>query len=498
MTVATAQYLAIDLGAESGRGMLGAFDGARITLRELGRFATGQGEQDIGSDGIRRWDWPRITGEIQTLLRHGQRDTDGALAGVGVDSWGVDFGLLDSQGQLLERPLHYRNDANPGAMARVLDVIPKDELWAATGIQPLAFNTLFQLAAIHQRDPSLLDRAQALLFVPDLVHYELTGRKGSMGVERTEASTSQLMQPGAGAWQPELLARLGMPSQYLGPLVAPGSPVGTAEGGTPIYAPATHDTASAVAAVPFEAGRSGVFLSSGTWSLLGVERPSPVLSVAALKAGFSNEGGVAGTTRFLKNIMGLWLVQECRRSLKRRAGQEYSYAELTALAAAAPAGGPLVDATDSRFLAPRNMAEEIRAACRETGQPEPNEAGALIRCCLESLALAYRHALENLHQIAGTTFDVIHIVGGGSQNRVLNQWAADACGLPVVAGPSEVTALGNVLGQLVASGAVEDWTEARQISRQSAAGEEFTPNPAAKTDWDERAGRWERLGAKHR
>ncbi|MBV9852017.1 MAG: rhamnulokinase [Armatimonadetes bacterium] len=490
--MATQQFLAVDLGAESGRGMLGAFDGARVTLRELGRFATSRGEQDIGPDGVRRWDWPRITGEIRALLRQAQGETGGALAGVGVDSWGVDFGLLDAQGRLLEMPLHYRNDANPPAMARALGVIAKEELWAATGIQPLAFNTLFQLAAVQAREPSLLKRAATLLFVPDLAHHALTGG-AARGAERTEASTSQMMTPGARAWQPELLTRLGMPSQFLGPLVEPGSPVGTAEGGTPIYAPATHDTASAVAAVPFEAGRAGVFLSSGTWSLFGVERPSPVLSLDALNAGFSNEGGVAGTTRFLKNIMGLWLVQECRRSLRRSEGRDYSYAELTALAAEAPADGPLVDAADPRFLAPPDMADEIRTACRESGQPEPEGAEALIRCCLESLALAYRHALENLSRITGMAFEVIHIVGGGSQNKVLNQWAADACGLPVIAGPGEVTALGNVLGQLVASGAVKYWAEARQVSRQSAAGEEFTPDPVAHATWDERAAHWERL-----
>ena len=486
------QYLAIDLGAESGRGMLGAFDGERITLRELGRFATSRGEQDIGPDGVRRWDWPRIIGEIRNLLRQAQQETDGKLAGVGVDSWGVDFGLLDAQGRLLTMPLHYRNDANVAAMARVLDVIPKEELWAATGIQPLAFNTLFQLAAIQQRDPALLERAARLLLIPDLVHNALSGGAAA-SVEATNGSTTQLMQPGAQVWQTGLPGRLGIPAQFLGPLVSAGTKVGTAEGGTMIYAPATHDTASAVTAVPFEAGRPGVFLSSGTWSLLGVERPSPVLSPDALHAGFSNEGGVAGTTRFLKNIMGLWLVQECRRSLTRHGGREYSYAELSVLAAAAPTDGPLVDATDTRFLAPSDMAGEICAACRETGQLEPSDVGALIRCCLESLALAYRDAIEGLSRLTSSHYDVIHIVGGGSQNRVLNQWAADACGIPVVAGPSEVTALGNVLGQLVGSGTVRDWSEARQVSRQSAVGETFTPNPAAQADWDERATRWERV-----
>ena len=249
--MATQHYLAIDLGAESGRGMLGAFDGERVTLRELGRFATSRGEQDIGPDGHGGGTGRAWSARSNPSCSRRRQETGGTLAGVGVDSWGVDFGLLDAQGQLLEMPLHYRNDANPPAMERVLGVIPKEELWAATGIQPLAFNTLFQLAAIHQRDPTLLERAKALLFVPDLMHYELTGRTWAAGAERTEASTSQLMQPGAQAWQPDLLTRLGMPSQFLGPLVMPGTPVGTTAGGTPIYAPATHDTASAVVAVPF-------------------------------------------------------------------------------------------------------------------------------------------------------------------------------------------------------------------------------------------------------
>lgn len=486
MTMTAQQYLAIDLGAESGRGILGTFDGARVTLRELGRFATGQGQADVGSDKIRRWDWPRIVKEVQGLLLQAQHETGGSLAGVGVDSWGVDFGLLDTQGNLLESPLHYRNDANPPAMAEVMANIPKREIWAMTGIQPLAFNTLYQLAAIQKRDAALLERAARLLLIPDLLHHTLTGGHSST-VERTNGSTTQLMQPGAQAWQTGLLTQLNIPTQFLGPLGDAGTHVGVAAGGTPVYAPATHDTASAVAAVPFAGNRRGAFLSSGTWSLLGIEVPFPVLSLEALHAGFSNEGGVAGTTRFLKNIMGLWLVQECRRSLMRQEGREYSYVELTALAAAAPSGGALVDATDARFLAPVDMAEEIRAACRDSGQPAPTDIGSLIRCCLESLALAYRHGLAQLEQLTGVRFDILHIVGGGSQNAVLNQWAADACGVPVIAGPSEVTALGNVLGQMVGAGAVASWADAREISCRSADCQEYWPDPASQRQWDERA-----------
>jgi len=469
--MASQNYLAFDLGAESGRGILGAFDGDRLTLEEVGRFATGRGQDDIGPDGVRRWDIGRIGSEIEALLGRAQAQA-GTLHGVGVDTWGVDFGLLDAQGRLLEAPVHYRDERHPPAMTEVHSLVAPEEIWAKTGVQFLPFNTLYQLYALQTRRPSLLDRAAHLLLMPDLFHHQLTGGR-SLANERTEASTTQLFNPATRDWEPSLLNRLGLPSHFLGEIVPAGTRVGETAEGVPVYAPGSHDTASAVAATPAAPDTHWAFLSSGTWSLLGVELPAPNLTAEARELGFSNEFGVGETIRFLKNIMGLWLVQECRRSLKQTEGRDYSYAELTALAGSALPGGPLVDATAHRFLAPPDMAQEICAACAESGQPAPQDAGALIRCCLDSLAHAYRQALDGLEHLLGTKFDALHIVGGGSQNRLLNQLTADACGIPVVAGPSEATAIGNVLAQLVASGAVADWAQARALARHSFPTETF-------------------------
>lgn len=484
--MAAQNYLAIDLGAESGRGVAAGWDGERLTLRELRRFPTGRGEDDLGADGVRRWDFERLWAEVEATLAQAQRE-DAVLAGVGVDSWGVDFGFLDAQGTLLEPPVHYRDASHPQAMKDAFHVVSADTLWDATGIQMLPFNTLFQLLARQKRDAGLLDRAQHLLMIPDLLHHRLTAG-AALGVERTNASTTQFLSPLTKTWDTDLLARFDLPSHFLGGLADAGTRLGETADGIPVYAPATHDTGSAVVAVPVMPGeRNWAYLSSGTWSLLGVERPEPVLAREAFRAGLSNEGGVGGTTRLLQNIMGLWLVQECRRSLRRREGREYSYAELAVLAEAAPADGPLFDATDQRFLAPADMITEIGQSCRESGQTAPSDIGPLIRCCLDSLALAYRRALCGLEVLLGQQFTVLHIVGGGSQNRLLNQLAADACGIPVIAGPGEATALGNALGQLVASGAVANWAEAREVCRRSCPTETFVPDPAASARWQERA-----------
>lgn len=480
--MAVQQYLAIDLGAESGRGILADYDGQRITLSEIGRFPTTLGKEDIGADGVRRWEFERIWSEIDGLYRQALARSDGRLAGVGTDSWGVDFGLLDSNGQLLEQPMHYRNTANTAAMEATLARVPRETIWNATGIQFMPINTLYQLVAVSQRAPDLLDRAHRMLLIPDLVHNRLTGGK-SLTVERTDGSTSQLIDPQTRDWNLDLIAKAGLPSQYLAPLTDAGSKVGDTPDGVPVYTPGTHDTAAAVAAVPAEPGTRWAFLSSGTWSLLGVELAEPVLTEKALRMGLSNEAGVGGMIRLLKNIMGMWLVQECRRILKARGDREYSYTDLSALAQAAPAGGPLIDAVHTRFLAPVDMIEEICGACRETGQTAPTEVGSIIRCCLESLALAYHRTLRDLEDLLGVKFDVLHIVGGGSQNRLLNQWTADACGIPVLAGPGEATALGNVLGQLVGAGEISGWEEARRLSRLSFTPELFEPVPGARASW---------------
>ena len=472
MTAAAQHYLAFDLGAESGRGILGHFDGQRLSLEEIGRFATGQGEGDVGPDGVRRWEFDRIGADVDGLLARAET-LAGGMDGVGVDTWGVDFGLLDAQGRLLEAPIHYRDTRHPPAMQAVHEIVSPEDIWAATGIQFLPFNTLYQLYALQKRAPGLLERAAHLLMIPDLLHHRLTNSRSFAG-EITNASTTQMVNPRTRAWEPSLLTRLGLPSQSLGQIVPAGSALGVTGSGVPVYAVGTHDTASAVAATPAMPGTRWAFLSSGTWSLLGVELPEPNLSQEAFQKGFSNELGVGGTVRFLQNIMGLWLVQECRRSLTRTRGRDYSYLELTALAEAAPSDGPRVDATAHRFLAPADMAAEIGAACAESGQTLSEGVGPLIRCCLDSLASAYQQALGDLAEMLGIQFDALHIVGGGSQNRLLNQLTANACGIPVIAGPSEATAIGNVLGQLVASGAVSDWEQARAVARNSFPTETFS------------------------
>lgn len=467
------EFLAVDLGAESGRGVLASFDGQRVALRELHRFPTGQGAQDIGPDGVRRWEFERIWDSIsQTLaLAHTQAPD---LAGVAVDSWGVDFGLLDAQGRLLDAPIQYRDASHGLAMQAVLAAVPAEEIWDGTGIQLLPFNTLYQIKARQERDARLLEQARHLLLIPDLLTHRLT-EGAALGVEMTNAGTTQCLDTRTHTWNTGLLERLGLPTHFLGDLILPGTAVGKTTQGVPVYAVGSHDTASAVAAVPAQAGTRWAFLSSGTWSLLGAEIASPQLAPRVREIGFSNEVGVGGMTRLLKNIMGLWLVQECRRALQAGDGHDYSYPELAVLAEAVPPGGPTFDATHQRFLAPADMRQEIAAACRETGQAPPQGAGPLIRCCLDSLALAYRESLQALESVLGQTFDILHVVGGGSQNRLLNQLTANACGVPVVAGPGEATALGNVLGQLVASGLVSDWAEAREVSVRSSQTETFLP-----------------------
>ena len=357
-------------------------------------------------------------------------------------------------------------------MQAVQETLSREEIWDATGLQFLPFNTLYQLHALQARSPGLLNRAARLLMIPDLLHHQLTGGRSRVN-EITDASTTQLVNPRTRQWEPSLLTRIGLPSHFLGEIISAGTCVGATNDGVPIYASGTHDTASAVAATPAEPGKRWAFLSSGTWSLLGRELDAPNLSREAWERGFSNELGVGNTVRLLKNIMGLWLVQECRRSLKRTEGQEFSYAELTRLAEAAPSGGPVVDATAHRFLAPADMAQEIGDACRESGLPIPDGVGPLIRCCLDSLAQAYGQAVGDLERLGGEKIQVLHVVGGGSQNRLLNQLTAQACGIPVIAGPSEATAVGNILGQLVASGAVAGWGQARQVARQSFPTERF-------------------------
>jgi rhamnulokinase len=474
--------LAFDLGAESGRGILGTFDGAKLSLDVVHRFPNGP----VRVLEHLYWDPLRLFDEMKQALRqvaakHGRVDS------IGVDTWGVDFALLGRGDVLLGNPRHYRDPHTETILDETFARVPRGEIFRQTGIQFMRFNSLFQLLALKRDGSPVLEHAQAFLMMPDLFHFWLTGVKAN---ELTNATTSQCYDPTARRWAAPLLERLALPAGIFQSLVQPGSKLGTLrpsvvqETGLPAAAvilPATHDTGSAVAAVPAE-GSSWCYLSSGTWSLMGAEIAQPIIDGRALRFNFTNEGGVNGTIRLLKNIMGLWLVQECRRAWER-AGKTYSYEELTHLAEASSPFASLVDPDDASFILPGNMVEAVAAFCKNSGQPVPVEPGPVIRCCLESLALRYRWVLERLEELVGRGIDVIHIVGGGSQNQLLNQLTADCCNRLVVAGPVEATAIGNLLVQALGLGFVSDLADARQLVRRSFPVQRFEPRQAER--WSE-------------
>lgn len=483
MNHATANFLAIDLGASSGRVILGRWDGARLALEELHRFWNGPAERP----GELRWEAARLWGEVKRGLA-AYAAADGApLAGIGVDTWAVDFGLLDADGRLLGDPFHYRDPRTAGVAEQVDARVPPERLYGLTGIQRLPFNTIYQLVSMAQRGDPHLAAAETLLLIPDLFHYWMTGRRVA---EYTNASTTALLDARTRGWADGLCAELGLPRHILPPLVAPGTALGLllpavrdAVGlrhDTPIIASATHDTASAVAAVPGLDERSA-YISSGTWSLVGVELEQPVLDQRARRLNFTNEGGVAGTVRFLKNVGGLWLLQECQRQW-RRAGQDLDWPALVEQAGRAAPLRSLVDPDDPAFLQPGDMPAAIRAACRASGQPEPDSVGALVRCCLESLALKYRWVVEALEQLTGRRIETLRVVGGGSQNGLLCQLTADACARPVVAGPVEATALGNILVQAIATGHLPDLAAGRRAVATTLQQTVYQPRPGA--EWD--------------
>jgi rhamnulokinase len=476
---AAQKILAFDLGAESGRGILGLFDGGRLRLEVVHRFPNGP----VRTLDSLHWDVLRLHSEILAGLRKCAADY-GGVDSVGVDTWGVDFALLGRGGTLLGNPRHYRDPHTEGIMEAAFARLSRAELYRRTGLQFMRFNSLFQLLALQRDRSPLLDAAESLLFMPDLFHYFLSGMKVN---EYTDASTSQMLDPTARSWASDVLRTFELPARLPGTLTPPGTLLGplrpsvAAETGVapiPVVAPATHDTAAAVAAVPAGAG-SWAYISSGTWSLMGIELWTPLLGDDALAANFTNEGGVGGTVRFLKNVMGLWLVQECRR-IREREGKSYDYGELTRLAEAAPAFVSLVDPDDATFLLPASMPVAVGEFCRKHGQPAPANDAALVRCCLESLALKYRWVLEKLETLSGQRIDAIHIVGGGSQNALLCQFTADACGRPVIAGPVEATAIGNILTQALGLRLLGSLAEAREVVRRSFEVVTFEPrNPEA-------------------
>ncbi|MCC7192349.1 MAG: rhamnulokinase [Phycisphaeraceae bacterium] len=469
-------YIAFDLGAESGRAMLAVLSNDRLELTEAHRFLNTPQRLPSGLHWNLTELWANL---VEGLRKCGKlaKEKKIKLVSLGVDTWGVDYGLIGASGELLGIPFAYRDTRNGPAMAATVKKLSEKSIYQATGIQFMPFNTLFQLVAAKKSEPGLLELANQggrLLFMPDLLHYFFSGKPH---VEATIASTSQMIDPRSGRWATGLLKSLGLPTRALGKIVPAGTRIGklraeiaaNAEVGLlDVIVPGSHDTASAVAAVPVDESQSKnwAYLSSGTWSLMGVEIDRPKLNEAARQAGFTHERGVGGKIRFLKNIAGLWLVQECRRDFARR-GQEFSYQQLTDLAAKAEPFRTLVDPGYAPFASPGDMPAKIAQFAKQTGQKLPTTPGQYVRACLESLALTYRRTLDRIESVIEKKIDVLHIVGGGGQNTLLNQMTADAINRRVIVGPYEATAVGNALTQAIGAGQVRNLVHLRAIVRKS-------------------------------
>jgi len=469
------KMLAFDFGASSGRAILGIFDGKKLDLTEIHRFSN----DPVEVNGNLHWDVLRLFYEIkQGILKAGIQGYND-LDSIGVDTWGVDFGLLDRDGNLIGNPYHYRDKRTDGMMDEAFRIVPRDEIYRQTGIQFMWYNTLFQLLSMRINNSPQLQSTATLLFMPDLFNYFLTGTKST---EYSIASTSQLMNPVSGTWAYELMDRLGIPTGIFTDITKSGTIIGNLNpdiatelrvNRAPVVSVASHDTASAVAAVP-ASGEDYIYISSGTWSLLGVELSKPIINDKSLKFNFTNEGGVNNTVRFLKNIMGLWLIQECRRQWQRE-GENLSYSQLEQMAMEPKPFEMFIDPDHNTFAYPGDMPGRIREFCRNTSQAVPQTKSEIMRCIYQSLALKYRYAIECMEEILGRKLPVIHIVGGGIKDRLLSQLTADATGKHVIAGPAEATALGNIAVQAMALGEVGSLKEAREIIKNSVPTEEYIP-----------------------
>lgn len=488
-------YLAVDIGASSGRHVLGLFDGRRLRLEEVHRFDNGP----VEVSGRLYWDLLGQWSQVRAGLRAAAARLNRSPFSVGVDTWGVDFGLLGRGDELLGNPYHYRDSRTNGMFDRAFAVVPREEIFRHTGLQFMQLNTLYQLLAMRLSNSPLLEQAESLLLMPDLFHWMLSGVKCN---EMTEASTTQFYNPIKGGWAVELLEKLSLPKHILGRIAQPGTVLGPLRAelaaecglqGTKVVLPGSHDTASAVMAVPADSqvGKrpDWCYISLGTWALMGVESPRPLVDENVLRMNFTNEGGVGGTTRLLKNIAGLWLVQECRR-VWNMAGANLDWEAINRLSAAAPAHRAFVDPDAAEFAAPGNMPKAICEFCCRTNQTPPEDRGAIVRCALESIAMKFRQVLGMCEQLVGGRLDTIHIVGGGTKNRQLCQAAADACGRRVLAGPVEATAIGNLLMQAVADGSVASIAEARAVVRDSFPMEEYLPHDTSA--WDDAFERFKR------
>jgi rhamnulokinase len=480
-------FLAFDFGAESGRAILARFHSDVLTTQEIHRFAN----EPVEYGGSLHWDVARLWWEVRKALASVKEIP---LAGIGVDAWGVDFALLGEKGELLQNPYHYRDSRTANCMEEVFRIVSREEIYMTTGIQFMPINTLYQLFASARDTPSVLKAAHKFLTIPDLFNFWLTG---NAVCEYSNATTTQLVNPRTRTWANDLIERLGLPTHFWPDIVEPGTLVGklstdiaqhSALAETPVIAPATHDTGSAVAAISAREGTA--FLSSGTWSLLGTELDAPVINTKALEMNFTNEGGVNGTTRLLKNVMGLWMLQCCRQAWTAQ-GKCHDYAELMELASRESSFTSLIDPDHESFLRPGDMPANIDRFCAQTHQPAPDSPPAYTRVILESLAFKYRLVLSNLEGLTGRRVEQIRVIGGGSKNRLLNQMTADAIGRKVIAGPAEATALGNVAMQMLATGAADSLKEVRGVIERSFPTEVF--EPLDPTKWDRHAKRFEQF-----
>ena len=470
------KHLAFDFGASSGRAMLGTFDGKKIELTEIHRFLN----EPVEINGTLCWDVLRLFHELKQGLLKAQQAGHTDITSIGIDTWGVDFGLIDNNGDLMGNPVHYRDSRTDNIMQESFEIMSRDEQYTRCGLQFMQFNTLYQLLALKKKSPHMLQMADKAIFMPDLFNYFLTGQKVC---ESTIASTSQLCDPQSHEFAKDIFKRFDLDDSLFPNIVKPGAITGNIKESVinelglkynpVVISVAQHDTASAVMAVPAQTQRFA-YISSGTWSLLGSETAVPYTNEAASQLNFTNEGGYADTTRLLKNIMGLWIIQECKRQWDRK-GEVFSFGEIADMASKCDPLKCFIDPDDNLFMPPNGMVDRIQEYCRKTGQFVPQTHGEIARCVYESLAMKYRMSLEGLEQILGYDLPVLHVVGGGCQNKALCQYTANAIGRPVIAGPVEATAIGNIACQLIAMGEIKDIWEARKIISESFESIEYVP-----------------------
>ena len=471
--MASKRVLAFDFGASSGRAILATYADGKIAMQEIHRFSN----DPVNLCGTLYWDVQRLFFEIKQGITKAVHQ--GGFDAIGIDTWGVDFGLLDAHGQLVANPVHYRDERTVGMMEKAYEKVPQQELYDRTGIQLMRLNTVFQLVSLAENRPDLLERAETMLLMPDLLAYFLTGAKYA---EYSEVSTTQMLDPKTGDWAYDLLERLGIPTRLLPKIIDAGTPYGTLRAdicdelgcpAVPVIAVCTHDTGSAVAAVPSQKD-DFIYISCGTWSLFGTELKAPIINETSRRFNLTNEGGYGRTARMLKNIMGLWLIQESRRQWIRE-GFDVSYAGLEREALEIEPFRCFIDPDDPSFEMPGNQPRRVQEYCRRTGQTVPETRGEIMRCIYESLAMKYRYSFEAIRQVTGKTYASIHMIGGGTKDRLLCQMTADACNCLVKAGPIEATAMGNIAVELIALGEIKDLKEARRIVEASETLKQYTP-----------------------